>query len=107
VIDLTPLQDAWATLRGRGPAALRRELAETAFHLARVRALADGVRSGAIAPQAAHGALMRRRYPSVRMRAACAEQLGAFVYADVARVWIDDARAGQLAAHRTGAATAR
>lgn len=89
VLDLSRLQEAWARLRGRGRDAWRREMAWTAHHLAETRALADAVLSGETSAEAALATLMDRRYPSVRLRYAYAQQFRAYVHADVARTWSD------------------
>lgn len=98
-VDLRPVQEAWAWLRGRGERAVRREMAATAYYLQRIREFADAVLGGSMSPAEAHGALMYGRYPSVRTRCACAEQLSAYVHANVARVWVDDTWPARLAAY--------
>lgn len=105
-IDFRPAQDAWAWLRGRGRRAIRRELDATAHYLHRIRDLADDVLRGTMSPGEAHGALMYSRYPSLRTRCACAEQLRAYLYADVARVWVDDEWPARLAAYRAAGGAA-
>ena len=105
-LDLRPVQEAWAWLRGRGERAVRREMAATSYYLRRIRDFADAVLGGSMSGAEAHDALMRGRYPSIRTRCACAEQLSAYVHANVARVWVDDAWPARLAAYRAARARA-
>lgn len=105
-IDFRPAQEAWAWLRGRGRRAVRREMDATSHYLQRIRDLADDVLRGSMSPREAHGALMYSRYPSLRTRCACAEQLRAYLYADVARVWVDDEWPARLAAYRAAGSAA-
>ena len=100
MIDLRPVQEAWAWVRGRGERAVRREMAATSHYLQRIREFADAVLDGSMSGAEAHGALMYGRYPSLRVRCACAEQLSAYVHANVARVWVDDTWPARLAAYR-------
>jgi hypothetical protein len=100
-LDLRPLQDAWAWLRGRGGRTLRSELAATSYYLEQVRGFAAAVVEGAMSRAEAHAALMSARFPSVATRCACAEQLSACLHANVARVWVDDTWPVRLEAHRS------
>jgi len=99
-VDLRPLQEAWAWIRGRGERAVRREMAATSDYLQRIREFADAVLGGFMTNGQAHAALMYGRYPSLRVRCACAEQLSAYVIPNAARVWVDDAWPARLAAYR-------
>jgi hypothetical protein len=99
-VDLRPVQEAWAWIRGRGERAVRREMAATSYYLQRIRDFADAVLGGSMSGAEAHDALMHGRYPSISTRCACAEQLSAYVHANVARVWVDDAWPARLAEYR-------
>ena len=99
-IDLRPVQEAWAWVRGRGERAVRREMAATSHYLHCIRGFADAVLGGSMTAAEAHGAVVYGHFPSLRIRCACAEQLSAYVHANVARVWVDDAWPARLAAYR-------
>lgn len=102
IIDLRPAQEAWEWLRGRGKRAMREEMNATAYYLEWMRQFAEDVLEGRRTVDQAQRALMDARYQSVRLRSECAQQFRAHVYADMARVWVDDQWPARLAAYHAG-----